>query len=294
MASLRTYSLSELLYLVTGQAITENSFHLGYFTGQDRVIPYPYRVQGYAIGVTVSGSLEGSLNLDSFQVKSGQLMIIAPGQIHRILSCSADFAMRTLFFTDAFLTNVSRDSNQVATLGFFQPTAPAVMSLTWEEWQRLTALINVIEQHYLPINQATQLPISYLVQAILTDLNQVYQTCSVNKPEVSPKNRPAELANRFRQLVSQQYLTRRQVSDYADQLAVSAKHLSETVKTQTGKPASYWVDAMVVQEAQVLLSQTSHTLSQIADYLQFSTQSAFGKFFRQKLGISPKDYRNKP
>jgi len=284
MASLRTYSLAQLLNLVSGQAIGDNAFHLGYFTGEDQLIPFPYRIQGYAIGVTVSGWLEGSLNLDTFQVSPGRLMIIAPQQIHRILACSADFAMRTLFFTDTFLATVLRDLTQIATLSFFQPSAPAVMALTENEWQRVNALIDVIEQYYWPTNQASQLPTSHILQAILTDLNQIYQKNGVVRPDLTSRNRPTELANRFRQLVTHQYLTTRNVSDYADQLAVSAKHLSETVKTQTGRPASAWIDAMVVQEAQVLLSQTSSSMSQIADYLQFGTQSAFGKFFRQKNG----------
>ncbi|QHW00278.1 hypothetical protein [Spirosoma endbachense] len=32
----------------------------------------------------------------------------------------------------------------------------------------------------------------------------------------------------------------------------------------------------------------------VADYLQFGTQSAFGKFFRKQTGLSPKSYRQKP
>ena len=175
MTSLRTYSLAQLLNLVTGQVVEDNAFHLGYFTGQDRLIPYPYRVQVYAIGIPVSGWLEVSLNLDTFQVKPGQLMIIAPGQIHRILSCSADFAMRTLFFTDTFLMNVLRDSTPVAMLGFFQSSAPAVMTLTVGEWKRVNSLTDVIEHHYWPIDQATQLPGGHILQAILADITQIYR-----------------------------------------------------------------------------------------------------------------------
>ena len=292
MTSLRTYSLAQLLNLVTGQVIEDNTFHLGYFTGQDRVIPYPYRVQVYAIGITISGWLEVSLNLDTFEVKPGQLLIITPGQIHRILSCSADFAMRTLFFTDSFLTSVLRNSAQLATLGFFQPSAPAV-TLTEEEWQRVNELVDVIERHYWPIDQVSQLPGSHILQAILADLDQIYGRGGTTPYGLTAKKRPTELANQFRQLVTQRYLTIRKVSGYAEQLAVSTKHLSETIKAHTGRPAGYWIDQMVLQEAQVLLSQTNSSLSQIADYLQFGTQSAFGKFFRQKTGVSPKEYRNR-
>ncbi|NID10938.1 helix-turn-helix domain-containing protein [Fibrivirga algicola] len=293
MASFHTYSLAQLLTGITGQIIGDYTFYLSHFTGQDKLIPHPYRIQGYAVGVPVSGWLEGSLNLDTFQVRPGQLMVIAPQQIHQILRCSPDFTMRTLFFTDAFLAAILRDTSQLATRSIFQPLAPAVITLSGEEWQRLTAIVDIIEQHYWPIERGLLLPVGHLVQAILTDLHQINRNNSVDTTSSDSKNRPAELTTRFRQLVVEQYISKRTLTDYADQLAVTAKHLSETVKQQTGKPASAWIDAMVVQEAQVLLSQTNSSISQIADYLQFGTQAAFGKFFRNKVGLSPRAYRSR-
>ncbi|MCX6217862.1 hypothetical protein [Spirosoma sp.] len=212
MASLCTYSIAQLLHLITGQFIEDNTFHLGYFTGQDRLLPYPYRVHSYALGVPVSGSLSGSLNLDTFEVQPGQIMIISPGQIHRILSCSADFAMRSLFFTDAFLTNCLRNPAQVMTLGFFQPPAPIVMTLTREEWQRINALIDVIEHHYWPVDQAASQPGGFVLQALLANLNHIYNKGEFGRSDLTLTNRPAELANQFRRLVTQHYLTMRHVS----------------------------------------------------------------------------------
>lgn len=292
--SLRTYSLVELLKVVTGQVVGNNTFHLGHFTGNSRLLAYPLRLQGYAIGVPTSGWLRGTLNLEPFQVSPGQLMIIAPHQIHSIQSCSADFAMRTLFFTDSFLAEILREPAQLTTLSFFQPQAPAVLQTREQEWRRINSLVTVIEQYYWPLKEAFQNPVRYLLQAILTDLDPIYTQESGKKQPLSSKNRPLELANKFRQLVSQQYLTKQKIAEYADELAVSSKHLSETIKQVTGRPASKWIDEMLLLEGQVLLRQTNLSVAQIAERLNFSSQSAFSKFFHSQSGQSPVSFRRKP
>ena len=46
-------------------------------------------------------------------------------------------------------------------------------------------------------------------------------------------------------------------------------------------------------EAKYLLDNTDLSIKEIATKLNFPTQSFFGKYFKQYVGISPKEYRNK-
>ena len=79
---------------------------------------------------------------------------------------------------------------------------------------------------------------------------------------------------------------------YAKELEITTKHLGRTIKAQTGFTASEWLDRLVVLEAKVLLKSTSMTIQQIAEELNFSSQSFFGKYFKNLVGISPKEFRN--
>lgn len=100
-----------------------------------------------------------------------------------------------------------------------------------------------------------------------------------------------ELVARFQHLIGQPSGQRRSVADYADQLCVTAKHLSETLKAATGQTAGQWLDELVVHEAQALLYQTGCTNVQVADLLGFSDASAFGNFFRRLIDYTPATYR---
>ena len=62
---------------------------------------------------------------------------------------------------------------------------------------------------------------------------------------------------------------------------------------ETGKTAAYFLGGMLYAEACRLLTRTDYTAQQIAEELNFSDQSAFGKFFKSKAGVSPHIFRLK-
>ncbi|MDE6296609.1 MAG: helix-turn-helix domain-containing protein [Muribaculaceae bacterium] len=100
------------------------------------------------------------------------------------------------------------------------------------------------------------------------------------------------MSNRFLSLVQENYKKERFLDFYASRLEVTPKHLSRTVKSQTGFTAVEWIERFVILEAKVLLKSTNLNIQQISDELNFPSQSFFGKYFKKYTGKSPKEYRN--
>ena len=48
----------------------------------------------------------------------------------------------------------------------------------------------------------------------------------------------------------------------------------------------------MILEAKVLLKSSNLNIQQIADELNFPSQSFFGKYFKKLTGVSPKEFRN--
>jgi len=48
---------------------------------------------------------------------------------------------------------------------------------------------------------------------------------------------------------------------------------------------------LLISEAKSLLKQKELTIQQIAEMLNFSDTSSFGKFFKRNSGVSPKKFR---
>lgn len=59
----------------------------------------------------------------------------------------------------------------------------------------------------------------------------------------------------------------------------------------TGQTVSDLIFQLIFSEAKLLLQSPAASIQQIAEQLHFSDQSAFGKFFKRKGGISPAEYR---
>ena len=101
------------------------------------------------------------------------------------------------------------------------------------------------------------------------------------------------LFNQFMALLQQYNKRERNVSFYARQLNITPKYLSSVVKEVSGKTAARWIDESVILEAKALLKYSGLSIQEIAYQLNFSTQSFFGKYFKQHTGTSPSRYKRK-
>ena len=88
------------------------------------------------------------------------------------------------------------------------------------------------------------------------------------------------------------YRKERDVSFYARMQHITPRYFSAIIKEKTGDSALQWIVRMVITEAKQLLEESDLSIKEIADQRNFPTQSFFGKYFKQYVGVSPKEYRN--
>ena len=102
---------------------------------------------------------------------------------------------------------------------------------------------------------------------------------------VKNKSRKEYIFERFYESLIESYQSERSVKFYAEQLCLTPKHLSGVVKEGSGKTVGEWIDELA------LLNSSSMKIQEIADRLNFASQSFFGKYFKHYTGMSPKEYR---
>ena len=74
-------------------------------------------------------------------------------------------------------------------------------------------------------------------------------------------------------------------------LCITSKYLSETVRTVSRRTPSDWIDSYVTRELRVMLRNSTMSIKQIADELNFANQSFMGKYFKEHVGMSPSQFR---
>jgi len=98
---------------------------------------------------------------------------------------------------------------------------------------------------------------------------------------------------KFMQLLQDNSNERKSVGFYADKLCLTPDHFAKNIKAYTGRNVTDWINEALLRQAKLYLQDPESTLQQVADILNFSDQSAFGKFFKKQTGISPGEYKSK-
>lgn len=122
---------------------------------------------------------------------------------------------------------------------------------------------------------------------LITYLSRLY-TEQYNYTQPSPDKL---LLKRFHAKIDENFREMREVAEYAAALNISAGHLSEVVKIQSGKPAIKHIHERMVLEARRLLFHTESSLKEIAYDLGFADASYFNRFFKRETGVTPAEYR---
>ena len=99
------------------------------------------------------------------------------------------------------------------------------------------------------------------------------------------------LLKKYLAKIEDSYTNLHEVAAYADMLNMSAGHLSDVVKTQSGKPAIAHIHERIILEAKRLLFHTNNSIKEIAFNLGFEDASYFNRFFKRIVEQTPATYR---
>ncbi|RYU93655.1 helix-turn-helix domain-containing protein [Emticicia agri] len=81
------------------------------------------------------------------------------------------------------------------------------------------------------------------------------------------------------------------VAYFADELHLSANYFGDLVKKETGKTALEYMQLKLLDLAKEKIFDTSKSLSEISYDLGFKYPQHFTRFFKQKTGVTPHEYR---
>ncbi len=227
------------------------------------------------------------LDLMTYVITAPSLVNIHKSQILQIREISNDFDASCMVMSKRFTDNLFMRMKDFHIYAFStQQFAVKIPDHLVQSFNRHIELM-------LDISNDTANPYAYQAQ-VLAISSFFYHTghkCYSPLAEKLPKGNN-RIPDRFISLVQHNYKEQRFLDFYAQQMGITTKHLSRTMKTLTGFTAVEWIERYVIMEAKVLLKSTNLSVQQISDKLNFPSQSFFGKYFKKVVGMSPKEFRN--
>lgn len=259
--------------------ITENPFS------------YPFRSDNFSVMLVVSGKLSIQLNLINYTLEANDFIIVSPKTVIHILDIHEGIQLIGISFTIDFALKSNINKNNIEAFDFFTSKIIPKLSFGYQEMESFLFMVNLLQKKNIERknNFFGSEMISHTFSLLMLEIAIIYKkNYSELKIEASRKE---ELMMKFFKLLENNFKRERSLQFYADKLFVTTGHLTKVLKDVAGKTAGELIDDAVIMEARILLANPSLTISQIADELQFSDQSFFGKFFKKKIGASPSEYR---
>lgn len=231
-----------------------------------------------------------------YDFTNGALFFIAPRQVIQ-WEGTAVFDQKgfSINFHEDFL-NGTELAQDIKKYGFFSYSANEALHLSPKEEKQIELIIENIELEY-QYNQdsfSKDIIISHL-STLLKYAQRFYERQFINRTELSN-----DLLEQFNYQLEDYFDSGKlkengipSIEQIAEQLSVSQRYLSDTLKKETGKTSTEHLQLYLIDEAKNILLDPQKTVSEVAYELGFKYPPYFSRLFKKKEGMSPTEYREK-
>jgi len=264
---------------------------IGKLKGQD-LHHSPLEVGFLVIGMCLQGEATFTINGEERNIKTGNLIILFGGQVIGEGKHSPDFCATMVLMSRSFAQDCVMGLNYMWPYLLYIIHHPILELSTHEQaW--------IWECYHLLCRRLGKSSGRYLRETVIALTRAFYfEICDMLEVHVQPHrttshNRSYAIFDQFMRLASQSFKQQRSVEWYASEMCLTPKHLSEVVKGVSGRTAGQWITTLVMIEIKTLLQNSSLSIKEIAQEMNFPNQSFLGKYFKNIEGVSPTDFRKR-
>ncbi|KAF0234493.1 MAG: hypothetical protein FD181_3678 [Prolixibacteraceae bacterium] len=253
-------------------------------------VKYPHRHDFFEVLYLSKGSGFHIIDGNKYEIQPPCVFFMSPGQAHKI-EFSSDIEGYIFIFTSEFYLINQTNQNRLIEFPFFFSIRQENRPLILESKEDILFLETLFKKGIAEIAKGE----NYSVDLLRSVLDLILTSCAIlykTDKNLLTKGKGNVVVKRFLQLVEENYQNNLSVNEYADKLAITPNHLTQTVNQLTGKTSSQIIKSKQVLEIKRLLVHTNLTVTEIANSLNFPDQSYFTRFFKRETGFSPMQYRS--
>lgn len=251
---------------------------------------YPVKLSFTVVIIVFSGSMHYRINLEELWAYSNDLITVQKGAIGEFLHSSPDLQVAVIAFNNELFH--MNDHPEVAMKMQQMLYENPVKHFSGESLKEIRMVYELMKKKIIETDNPFRKEIlqGYVRALMYTILHKLLETLQ-QVPAYIQNNRQHEIYMQFIREVQRNYQKERSVAYYADRLCITPKYLSQTVLKASGRLAGEWISEYVILEAKALIKSHCYTIQQISEMLHFPNPSFFGRYFKKKVGCTPKAYQ---
>ncbi|TJZ53701.1 helix-turn-helix domain-containing protein [Sphingobacterium olei] len=257
----------------------------------DKAFGSYFRSDFFAILLVIKGETTVNINFKEYFVGRNTLILTAPKDILQFMGTDGTAVCSVVAFSAKYLKTTEHARQRLDIPNYFSSQFSPIWPLNAQDAKLIHKLLGELYKRngkvkeHLFGKELLTIAFDVLLYEISELGNRYSQLSNVHL------SRKEKVVMEFTHLVQKEFKLEREVKYYASKLNVSPRYLTEMVKEFLGISSREVIDYYVVQEAILLMRNHKLSIAQIANELNFSDQSFFGKFFKRHTSLPPKEYR---
>ena len=251
------------------------------------IVGEQYISQYFIVSLCVRGCVEVEYDMKPFVFQPYDFTIMHAGHIVKNIGFSDDYRVRLIVVSNDFLDKFKmRNVEHFNAHGKYYMSHPAC-HLTDEQFQQMNQafdLLDTVSKIKGICREEMMLNVFHTIIMMRFDFFPI--------PDDVLESGKFDLSSRFYEAIARHYQESHSVDFYAKLFNLSPKYFSSIIKSEIGMGASECIDRYLTLQAKSLLSDLRHyTVQQISYKLGFNEQTSFSRFFKQRTGMPPSEYR---
>lgn len=231
-----------------------------------------------------------------YDYQEGTLVFIAPGQVMGIQPNVKTFEPKgwALLFHPQLIEGTALGKH-IQDYSFFSYDVNEALHLSEKERQ---IVLDCFEKIHYELEQSIDKHSKKLIASNI-ELFLNYCTRFYDRQFITRDNAHNGILERFESLLNNYFSSENpaniglpSVAYCADELNLSSNYFGDLIKKETGKSAQEYIQSKIIDVAKERIFDHNKSVSEIAYDLGFKYPQHFTRLFKQRVGVTPNEYRN--
>lgn len=242
--------------------------------------------------VCTKGSCILHIDEKSYPISNHFFHIMLPRAHVRFSDETNDFEIRYILFSLQVLQTITLRI-KIDFFYFLRNLSPLNLSNQPILWNNAIRFMDQCNYTYnVPNHLYHEIMVQNLVQSMFFDIaHYAQQNKKIDIATARVSNFQNTIIEKFHLLIKENFQSHRNVSFYADKLCISPRYLSSLTQNEIKKNPKAIINGYLILEIKTILMGTNTPIEQISENFHFSNQSAFGRYFKKQVGVSPIEFR---
>ncbi len=258
------------------------------FREHKSAVTEPHRADFYHIFLFTKGQPVHVVDFIPIAIQPNTLLFINKNRVH-LFDQSDEYDGWVLLFTDAFFSQNPQDAQFLHNTILFHDLLD-IPTLQLDQTQTDLSLVirQLRDELTAPADAVHQPVLKNLLHNLLLLADRERRNQGFSEIKKGPS---LTYTLSFNELLESHFKQQKSVHQYAHQLGITERRLQQATAASVGKSPKQLIEDRLLLEAKRLLVHTYNSVKEIGFVLGFEEPTNFTRFFRQKQGQTPAEFR---